>query len=518
MMSKLDSDNPKAMGSETTSGNIFYIRFANRSDIPAICTLFANHANNNLHPRSPKFFRKMIDRSFAVIMEEDKNSTCANNRGGEGLIVAYAEICFLSSREEIEYFFADVVKMKCNLIPFLPGDIFIYLGGALKDASFKGASNWSEKATSFAAAHCWDREKDHESRRIVIVYGLASGTSGEYNNNKGHREMCLENSCRKLTPNRKMTCKRVFAHLMPETTNILGDPKIMGNVLYRMYDKPLTAHQLERTKRNRYLITETEQQRLLGCRIGIVGLSTGSVALDALLRQGVGGIYRLADFDNFEVSNGNRMLFDKKDVGQSKLQLCRERVMSTDFDIIVEGFPDGLSSNNVSSFVRDCDIIIEECDDFLIKFLVRKEAVKYRRPVLMATSQNGMIDIERYDIDEAAKPFHVDDFEELSQLIMKPNLSVEEAKAQLVPKIYDIRLISDRFQESAKEIGKSISSWPQLSEEVFLNAATLTHVTRRILLGDTKIISGRFSFDMNSMFTAKNKISTSSITAPFSRL
>lgn len=486
---QLLSDNSKASGSKT--GSEKSIRFANRSDIPSICKLFANHANSNLHPRPPKFFMQMIEKSFAVIME-DKNTT---NR--ENPIIAYGEICFLSSKEEMEFFFANIAKININLVPFLPGDIFIYVGGVLRDPSFK-VSRWFEKAAGFAAAHYWDHEKQHDHfRRIIIVSGRVVKKNCEERN-------WIEDGFQKLVPNQKLTSIRVFAHPMPETN--LGNQKI-GQVEFFIYDKPLTAHQLERTKRNRYLITENEQQRLFGCRIGIVGLSTGSVALEALLRQGVGGIYRLADFDEFEVSNGNRMLFDQKDVGRSKLELCRERIMSTDPDIVVEAFPDGLSRNNVSRFVRDCDIIIEECDNFLIKFLVRMEAMKYRRPVLMATSQNGMIDIERYDIDEMAMPFHVNDLEEMSSL-MEPNLSAE-AKAALIPKLFDLRLFPDRFQESAKEIGKSISSWPQLSEEVFLSAATLTHVTRRILLGDTTIISGRFSFDMSSMFTAKNKISTS---------
>ncbi len=64
----------------------------------------------------------------------------------------------------------------------------------------------------------------------------------------------------------------------------------------------------------------------------------------------------------------------------------------------------------------DCGIIIEECDDFLVKLFVRKEAMKYKKPLLMATAQNGMVDIERYDVDKDTLPFHVDNIKELEPL------------------------------------------------------------------------------------------------------
>lgn len=288
-----------------------------------------------------------------------------------------------------------------------------------------------------------------------------------------------------------------------------GNESQILSLVFRIYDKSMTAHQLERTKNNRYLITESEQQRLLGCRVGIIGLTTGSVILEALLRQGVGGIYRLADIDKFEVPDGNRMLFTKADVGLSKLDFCKERVELYDSDLVVEAFPEGISKDNVSEFVRDCDIVIEECDDFLVKVLVRKEAMKHKKPVLMATSLNGMIHIERYDIDDKVKPFHLKDVKELS-LLLSSDLTAQ-AKAEILQKIFDVNVFSTLFKQLSMEVGQSVSSLPQVAEEVFLSAATLTHLTRRVLLGDTGIVSGRFSFDLGSMFKAEKMISTSNL-------
>ena len=83
----------------------------------------------------------------------------------------------------------------------------------------------------------------------------------------------------------------------------------------------IDAHQREQTKRNRQLITEAKQRRLLGTRVGFVGLSTGSMALEAFLRENIGGTYRLANHDAFNFSNGNRMLYAASHKESSKVDL-----------------------------------------------------------------------------------------------------------------------------------------------------------------------------------------------------
>lgn len=278
-------------------------------------------------------------------------------------------------------------------------------------------------------------------------------------------------------------------------------------LLYR--DLPLTSHQASRTMRNRYLISEKEQCRLLGTRIGIVGLSTGSVVLEALLRAGIGGIYRLADFDVFETSNSNRMLYGINDAGKTKMELCVERVKSVDPALVVEEFPTGLDASNVTSFVNNCDIIIEECDDIRVKVLVRQAAKLAKAPLLMGTSQNGMIDVERYDCDPFCMPFFRSepiDIQGASNA--KSGDKKQQMLAKLVSSLYDSRPMSTRFQVSVAAMGKTISSFPQLSEEVFLNAATIANASRRILLGDKSIPSGRFAIRFDKLFAPCNRIAT----------
>ena len=281
----------------------------------------------------------------------------------------------------------------------------------------------------------------------------------------------------------------------------LDECGLAGNVILMHVDPMFTPHQLDRLRSNLYLIKEAEQKRLLQTRIGIVGLSTGSVVLECLLREGIGGQFCLADFDTFEISNANRMLFGVEEVGMSKLELCTARVRSVDPALRVVPFPNGLVQDNVREFVRRCDIIIEECDSFDVKYLVRQIAKEERRPVLMGTSQRGMMDVERYDIDELVEPFlgKLPSFLQGNRDLATAPLTTEEKKEVLLH-MFQKDELSPRFLESLDEIGKGITSWPQLAEDVFLNAATLTHASRHILLGTMQIPSGRIHVDMARLF------------------
>ena len=62
------------------------IRLGKSSDVPGILELFSNHADENLHLRSPNFIKKMIEREFVILMECE-----------DGTVGAYLEICFFIS-------------------------------------------------------------------------------------------------------------------------------------------------------------------------------------------------------------------------------------------------------------------------------------------------------------------------------------------------------------------------------------------------------------------------------------
>ena len=61
---------------------------------------------------------------------------------------------------------------------------------------------------------------------------------------------------------------------------------------------------------------------------------------------------------------------------------------------------------SVGDFLDGLDIVVEECDSLDMKALVREGARARRLPVLMATSDRGLMDVERFDLEPARPILH----------------------------------------------------------------------------------------------------------------
>ena len=85
-----------------------------------------------------------------------------------------------------------------------------------------------------------------------------------------------------------------------------------------------------RLDRNRNLITSEEQDRLSHLVVGVVGLSAGHVIAHTLAMQGLCGEMRLADFDELELSNLNRVPASLFDLGVNKTVVAARRIAELD--------------------------------------------------------------------------------------------------------------------------------------------------------------------------------------------
>jgi tRNA A37 threonylcarbamoyladenosine dehydratase len=81
-----------------------------------------------------------------------------------------------------------------------------------------------------------------------------------------------------------------------------------------------------RTSRNRNLINEEEQSRLYNASVLIAGMSVGSNVVEALVSQGIGGKFILADMDIVEPSNLNRIRSPLHHVGLHKVDAISRKV------------------------------------------------------------------------------------------------------------------------------------------------------------------------------------------------
>lgn len=260
-----------------------------------------------------------------------------------------------------------------------------------------------------------------------------------------------------------------------------------------------------RTLRNNFKITPEEQEKLRQKKVGIVGLSVGqSVALAIALERGCGEM-RLADFDTLELSNLNRLKAGVTSLGLEKVVIAAREISEIDPYLKVVLYREGITSENVSDFLlKDgkLDLLIDECDSLDIKLLLREEAKKEKIPVMMETSDRGMLDIERFDYEPGRPIFHgLLEGVDAGQL---KNLSNKDRVA-IVLKITGLDTLSLRMKASLLEIGQSITSWPQLASGVFLGGASVAHVSRRLLLGGN-VTSGRYYVDFDEIMKIETPV------------
>ena len=253
--------------------------------------------------------------------------------------------------------------------------------------------------------------------------------------------------------------------------------------------KGFTALRLDR---NRNKLTRDEQSRLRTLRIGIVGLSAGHSIAHVLAMEGLAGELRLADFDSIELSNLNRLPATVLDLGVNKAVAAARRIAEIDPYLRIVTVPEGITPDNLGTFLDGLDLVIEECDSLDVKLLVREAARDRRIPVVMETSDRGVLDVERFDLEPDRPIFHGllpgMDSKELA------GLSIEQ-KAPIVLRMMGASDVTSRGAASLLEIGRTITAWPQLGGEVTLGAASAAAVVRRFGLRG-HLPSGRVHVDL----------------------
>ena len=264
-----------------------------------------------------------------------------------------------------------------------------------------------------------------------------------------------------------------------------------GTVTHILED---TAFQEVRTARNKNLITAEEQKKFYNSTIGIAGLSVGNSIALAIVLQGGGRHLKLADHDTLGLSNLNRIRTSVDNLGLKKVDMTARQIYEIDPYAKIEIFSEGLTKKNIKLFFQDLDIVIDEIDNLAMKYRIREYAKKYSLPLIMAAdnSDGSIVDIERYDIDKNTRffenrfgPITLEQLEGLGKI----------ETGEMITKFIGYGNISKRMELSLVEIGKTLSSWPQLGGATFLNGASASFLVRSIINGSS--VKGRsiVSFD-----------------------
>lgn len=134
--------------------------------------------------------------------------------------------------------------------------------------------------------------------------------------------------------------------------------------------------------RNIGWLTRDEQAILRSKRVSIAGLGgAGGSHLLTLTRLGIGR-FRLSDFDNFELQNFNRQAgATLSHLDQPKLEVLRQMALDINPELEIEGFPQGVTEQNVDAFLQGVDLYVDALDFF---------ALEARRAVFSACTRLGI--------------------------------------------------------------------------------------------------------------------------------
>lgn len=255
-----------------------------------------------------------------------------------------------------------------------------------------------------------------------------------------------------------------------------------------------------RTSRNRDVITTEEQKKYREAVVGVAGLSVGSAILSALVISGGPKKIKIADFDDVEISNLNRINAKLPDVGLNKTYVAAREAWELDPYSDFEIWDNGVNKENIEKFLLDprLDIFIDEMDSIDVKIIARLIARKNKIPVLMATDNGNsvILDVERFDQEPEREIFHglIGDFkmEDAENLDYRSWL-------QLATKIVGPEYLTESMQRSLLKIGREIPAVSQLGTTASIAGAAMSFVVRRIANGE-EMPSGRYTMGSEEKF------------------
>ncbi|MEU0497455.1 Rv1355c family protein [Mycobacterium sp. NPDC006124] len=294
----------------------------------------------------------------------------------------------------------------------------------------------------------------------------------------------------------------------PEEEVLAETPRFVHYPWRRAVVKILGPRSFRRLRldRNRNLITSEEQDRLGRLVVGVIGLSAGHVIAHTLAMQGLCGEMRLADFDELDLSNLNRVPATLFDLDVNKTVVAARRIAEVDPYLVVRTMPSGVDADNIDDFLDGLDVVVEECDSLDLKVGIRHAARARKLPVLMATSDRGLVDVERFDLEPDRPIFHglLGDVDPVTLT----GLSSED-KVPYVMRLIEVSGLSARAAASLLEVGHAVATWPQVAGDVTLGAGPIAEAVRRIGLGEP-LSSGRVRLDSSA---ALDGLSTSTPTS-----
>jgi adenylyltransferase/sulfurtransferase len=146
-----------------------------------------------------------------------------------------------------------------------------------------------------------------------------------------------------------------------------------------------TEEQLERYSRHIILpeVGGLGQSKLLKSRVFVLGAGgLGSPALLYLAAAGVGTI-GIADGDAVDLSNLQRQIIhNNNSIGASKVLSAKGTIEGLNSDVKVNTYNGRLTQENISSVIRDYDVLLDGSDNFPTRYLINDAAFFEGKPLV----------------------------------------------------------------------------------------------------------------------------------------
>lgn len=143
----------------------------------------------------------------------------------------------------------------------------------------------------------------------------------------------------------------------------------------------------EKARYNRHIILPEVglegQQKLKNTSVLVIGAGgLGSPLLQYIASAGVGKI-GIVDFDVVDHSNLHRqVLFTTKDVGYSKAQVAKDRLLANNPHIEIEVFKTQITKENALDIIQDYDLVADGSDNFATRYLINDACVILNKPLV----------------------------------------------------------------------------------------------------------------------------------------
>jgi len=127
------------------------------------------------------------------------------------------------------------------------------------------------------------------------------------------------------------------------------------------------------------------QQKIMDSTMLIIGMGgLGSPTALYLAASGVGHII-IADFDQVELSNLQRQIIHgTSDIGDDKVNSAKTKMLEINPNIKVTIANEIVHTDNLSSLIKDVDVVLDGTDNFESRFEINKACVEFQKPLVSA--------------------------------------------------------------------------------------------------------------------------------------